>query len=349
MDKYQYLVKTLSRTKRKDDENYVLNAIWNKIDVSGLSIDGKPLTKSDIKPVSQQFIRRPNSKVENKKSYFIDLYFPQINVGIECDEEYHNSDTAHEHDQERHIEIVDILNAVDDTKGTYEELRIHAAQLENESGDAHITRIDDEITACSLKITQRIREAIAAGTFEPWIDQTMSAYDFLAQKNDGMLTVQDNLNLGRTQRDVVSVLWNVHASQKSCYRPRVWDSIKEIHSNARIWFPNLSVDGSAVKNHWVNQLSEDGTHIFQHLDNSDIADFSVANVTSGTSLDSVPPRYVFVKYHDWFTGTEQIKFLGLYKIQPGLEEFTRADGTISHREVFERIDDKIPVTLGDRD
>lgn len=28
-EKFHYIVKTLSRTKRKDYENYVLNAIWN--------------------------------------------------------------------------------------------------------------------------------------------------------------------------------------------------------------------------------------------------------------------------------------------------------------------------------
>ena len=38
--KREYLVRTFSRTKRKDYENYIINAIWHKLD------------RSDIQPVS---------------------------------------------------------------------------------------------------------------------------------------------------------------------------------------------------------------------------------------------------------------------------------------------------------
>lgn len=31
MDKLAYLAKTLSRTTRKDYENYVVNAVWNRL------------------------------------------------------------------------------------------------------------------------------------------------------------------------------------------------------------------------------------------------------------------------------------------------------------------------------
>ena len=64
MDKLRYVIKTLSRTKRKDWENYVLNAVWNR------------LGDWDIRPVSQQYIR------QNGKAYLIDLYFPQLNIGV---------------------------------------------------------------------------------------------------------------------------------------------------------------------------------------------------------------------------------------------------------------------------
>lgn len=30
--KREYLIRTFSRTKRKDYENYILNAIWHKLD-----------------------------------------------------------------------------------------------------------------------------------------------------------------------------------------------------------------------------------------------------------------------------------------------------------------------------
>ena len=43
-----YLAKTLSRTKRKDYENYVVNAIWNRVNDSRLV------------PVSQQYVKDKN-------------------------------------------------------------------------------------------------------------------------------------------------------------------------------------------------------------------------------------------------------------------------------------------------
>ncbi|MDI9590202.1 MAG: hypothetical protein QM302_04070 [Acidobacteriota bacterium] len=46
MDKLAYLTKTLSRTRRKDYENYVVNAVWNRL------CDG------ELKPVTQQWLAR---------------------------------------------------------------------------------------------------------------------------------------------------------------------------------------------------------------------------------------------------------------------------------------------------
>ena len=45
MNKFNYLVRTLSRTNRKDYENYVINRIWNL------------LYNPEIKPVSQQYVK----------------------------------------------------------------------------------------------------------------------------------------------------------------------------------------------------------------------------------------------------------------------------------------------------
>ena len=75
-EKREYLIKTLSRTKRKDYENYVVGAIWHRIN------------NLEIKPVSQQYVKRNDGKYA-----LLDLYFPQINVGIECDEAYHEHNT----------------------------------------------------------------------------------------------------------------------------------------------------------------------------------------------------------------------------------------------------------------
>ena len=100
-DKKDYLIRTLSRTKRKDYENYVINRLYNR------------LNDLDIKPMTQKYIKRI---INGKKGYcLIDLYFPQFNIGIECDEPHHISQV--EKDKLRTEDIISEL-------GNYNEQRI---------------------------------------------------------------------------------------------------------------------------------------------------------------------------------------------------------------------------------
>ncbi|WP_294359549.1 AbaSI family restriction endonuclease [uncultured Clostridium sp.] len=96
--KRDYLIKTLSRTKRKDYENYIVNAIYHK------------LGRLDIKPVTQQYVKRSDGKYA-----LIDLYFPQINYGIECDEAYHIDNE--ERDLKRELTMEQMLDSVEETQG----------------------------------------------------------------------------------------------------------------------------------------------------------------------------------------------------------------------------------------
>ena len=86
-EKREYLIRTLSRTKRKDYENYAIGAIWHR------------LNNLEIKPVSQQYVKRADGK-----HALLDLYFPQINVGIECDEAYHEHNTEPDKIREANVE-----------------------------------------------------------------------------------------------------------------------------------------------------------------------------------------------------------------------------------------------------
>ena len=73
-DKQEYLYRMFSHhTKDKEKENYVVNAIWQRLD------------DLNIKPVTQQYVHFSKSN----RYALIDLYFPQINYGVECDEAHH--------------------------------------------------------------------------------------------------------------------------------------------------------------------------------------------------------------------------------------------------------------------
>ena len=90
--KRDYLYRMFSHhTRDKEKENYVVNAIWARLD------------DLNIKPVTQQYVRRTNGYA------LIDLYFPQINYGIECDEAYHQDNTLR--DSEREIDLMSVLSS----------------------------------------------------------------------------------------------------------------------------------------------------------------------------------------------------------------------------------------------
>ena len=95
----EYLAHVLSRTKRKDYENYVVNAVWQRL--------GDPY----LQPETQRYVRRDNGYA------LIDLYFPAVNVGVECDEAYHLGDVQRMSDKAREEEISARFNSVDGARG----------------------------------------------------------------------------------------------------------------------------------------------------------------------------------------------------------------------------------------
>lgn len=71
-----------------------------------LMLSGKKIGNLNIRSVTQQYV-----KGDNNEYYLIDLYFPQINVGVEVDEAFHKKITGWDTDvsiKER-IEKMDIL------------------------------------------------------------------------------------------------------------------------------------------------------------------------------------------------------------------------------------------------
>ena len=126
-----YLAKTLSRTKRKDYENYVVNAIWNRVNDSSLV------------PVSQQYV-----KGRSGSYYFIDLYFPQLKIGIECDEGYHSSNDQKILDAEREATIIDVMKQVDGCD--YTALHVDVTKTFEE--------VEEQINAHVLTIKSKVEE-----------------------------------------------------------------------------------------------------------------------------------------------------------------------------------------------
>ncbi|QQD75132.1 hypothetical protein I8920_09645 [Curtobacterium sp. YC1] len=107
-DNFEYLVATLSRrTTGKKYENYVVNAIWNA------------LSDETLRPVTQQYVNRrvqrdglalvnlapERTLAESKQRAYIDLYFPALRLGIECDEAQHDAQDPEAADDARRQDI----------------------------------------------------------------------------------------------------------------------------------------------------------------------------------------------------------------------------------------------------
>lgn len=160
-DKFNYIVKTLARTKRKDYENYVINRIWNKID------------DLDIKPVSQQYVKRKNGSYA-----LIDLYFPQFNIGIECDEFHHIQEKNEKGFTPDELRTEDIISAIED----YEEIRVPIYDEFGKYRDIEeVNQAIDEIAEIIKKRKSEMKN------FEAWTNER----DVLRAKKQGFITTSN--------------------------------------------------------------------------------------------------------------------------------------------------------------
>lgn len=267
MNKFEYIAKTLSRTKRKDFENYVINKIYND------------LNDYDIKPVSQQYVKRSNGKYA-----LIDLYFPQFNIGIECDEIHHLN-----HKEEDNLRFTDIINSIKEEDKEYEEIRIPIFN----SSDKNQYRSIEDINKDINNAVNRIREKKAQTTdFEPW-DTRPDIYKAL-EKN--RLDIADNYIF--TQEELRLFFDRSGTTQNGFYK---------IIEDSYIWLPGLAIENEGNytpynKNlDYINIISKDGKKIFEFL--PDIK----------KNKNEVFKRIVFVKMKDKILNRQVYKFAGVFE------------------------------------
>ena len=263
--KQDYLYRMFSHhTKDKEKENYVVNAIWARLD------------DLNIKPVTQQYVRRPNGYA------LIDLYFPQINYGIECDEAFHKDNTFK--DAEREIDLQRALSACSES-----ELTIRRIDATLDAGRLH-ARIR-EIVA---EIKQRVAEK--GSQLPPWLNPEE---EWAVIKQRGVLRIADNYSFS-TIADICQKCFGKDANY------RIQRSFFRVADDRMLWCPKLAIelpDGSKVAQSrgWVNELSADWNVIIEHNN-------------SGATPVKHPdkPRYTFAKSKDE-RGEDAYRFIGVFK------------------------------------
>ena len=215
--KLLYLVKTLSRTKRKDYENYVIGAIWHR------------LNNLEIKPVSQQYVQRSDGKYA-----LLDLYFPQINVGIECDEAYHEQNI--EPDKIREAKVEQALSALQTGKD-FTFIRINA--------NTGIDEFEKQIN----EVVEQIKRVYKKYGCPKWSEEKDSVEQVL---DSGVLSLYDNLQFAKIIDIAKCFGRDYKAMQASTFF---------LDKNTVVWCPKLAIEmngdlkaPSAAG--WLNVLSE---------------------------------------------------------------------------------------------
>lgn len=292
------------RTKHKAYENFIVNAIYTKV--------GNP----ELMPVTQQYVRNPN---DPRKYYLLDLYFPQINFGVEIDERHHCNDVNQLIDQEREKAIKSAIEC--------DEERI-AIFTEAEDGEWR-KRSYEEICADIDHIVALINKKI--DDVEGGLNWLTNEERIAEVKEKGVFDINDNVNY-RTIADIYSLCKDKEV--KNLQRAYI-----KLNENYHLWVPTLAImteDGYTSKHNFRNLLSEDKTIIEEHSLKQPFCDTNNCTTPQGCNRcnkckDRETHRVVFLRAQDMF-GKPSIKFIGVFKllryINTNTREFIRVESKV---------------------
>ena len=293
-----YLAKTLSRTKRKDYENYVVNAIWNRVNDSRLV------------PVSQQYVKDTNGNY-----YFIDLYFPQLKIGIECDEGYHASKEQKILDADREMTISDVLEQIN--AGEYIALHVDVTQ----PWEMVESQINDHVATIKAKI-EEIKIENAWMQFNPDLEEYF--------KNRTYITVADNVTFPSNKE-----VYNIILGQNYSYHlMHGGEPFKKLYTEYGYeegtfpWFPKLTLSKPTNKGYY-NLLSKDGNEIYEYIDDPTQ---NMQRKAEGRYIGK--KRVVFSQVKDPITNVLGYRFVGFF-----IGDHYDENGMITYK----RIDDKFKI------
>lgn len=261
--KLNYLSKTFSKIDRKGIETYVIARIWNKLD------------NLDVKMVCQQYVKREDGYA------LLDLYFPQINFGVEVNEKHHL--TQEEEDKARKQEVEFLANVT-----------IHTIHCEKSSLiDIH-KQIDDVVTEIKNIIN-------TTPNFKPWHD-TLSPKDYREQ---GILRVEDDIMLSTV--DDICDLFEVPVPKRGFLRCGAVELSQD--PNIIVWWPN------AVHKNWANEITVDQEIITEYYK----LDLEKRNQHIEEHLKKGQRRITFYHKRDIF-GISYYRFVGVYEIDKELSK-----------------------------
>jgi very-short-patch-repair endonuclease len=211
MTELEFIIKQISKTNKKNYENYVVTRIWHKIN------------NEEIKFVTQQYVSRPNGHA------LTDMYFPQFNLHIEIDEPFHESQK--ELDIKRETDVIEATGHVIERIKITDDLRF----------------VNNQIDRIVVKIEKLQLLQIKNKSFEPW--NLKKELDPLQYKIKGYLDIRENPAF-RTILDASNCLGqNYKGVQQAWFPSKVYSNhylwFPKFYANAR-WDNKMIENGNTI-------------------------------------------------------------------------------------------------------
>ena len=291
--KFEYLIKTFGRrTERKDTECFVLNMIWQKLCQKNCQ----------IKPVAQQIVFGASGS-----HYLLDLYFPALQIAVECDEKHHEYQKKSDE-----LRVEDVLSSLDPEEKELSPWQRLAVQFADASVKATFLRVQtydvtyeqvcrqvDEIVDVIVDRRDKL-EMLSPGStkWDSWdadIKQfkNQTRNELISGKSPDFPKIVDayNIFLGKPKEGM----------QRGFFRLGNLDFM--------LWFPQvpkIDEDGYVVPSNakgWVNFIENDFSIVESNVLNPD---------ESASPPENEKPRLTFVKGKNAF-GDNVYRFAGVYK------------------------------------
>lgn len=277
MDKLEYLALMLNqRTNGKKYENFVINAIYAKVD------------NLDLIPVTQKYVKNPNyPESDSKKYYLLDLYFPQLNYGIEVDEPAHEKQANQELDKIRENDILDAI----------EGCIIRRIEIgKDEKTLDTIEKVNEQVNEKVIEIKKLIAEKKEQLS---WMDEETQKKEVLSK---GVFDVNDGVTYKGISEIYSSIVGHSVAN--------LGKGFVKLNKPYKLWCPYLAIqldDGTVItRNGWKNTLNEDRS-IIEEIP-KDMEKYG----EDGPWNENGIKRIVFMHVQNNF-GIDEVRFLGVFE------------------------------------
>jgi very-short-patch-repair endonuclease len=294
--KLDYLRETFGRMPNKTFENYVCNRLWARID------------NTELKPVTQQYVKKYVREDGTGGGHaLIDLYFPQIQVGVEVNETYHLRNKEKDKQKKEGVKVsIPNLKCFEIWEAEERDGQIVRLSIEDIN-----QQIDDVAYLIQSKIKRLCRD-----TGEPlvWDDDAAHARKIEIIRKRGTLSTRDAVRF----KTIVSVLNELFDKGFGGFQ----QGYRRFGDEHSVWFPKVE----RYSEMWENHFEDNKKRILQRW----IGDGQMPD----NSLDYLPKvkRAVFAGEKNGL-GQWGYTFTGIY----------HWTGRQNNAEVFERDGEELNI------